>query len=70
MDEENKSDFSSSAEGSDSEEEEIIIFKSKKNRNLTKKDDEFEHQLDLEFKEILKELNIKKSNNNMKLLKL
>ena len=70
MDEENKSDFSSSAEGSDSEEEEIIIFKSKINRNLTKKDDEFEHQLDLEFKEILKELNIKKSNNNMKLLKL
>ena len=70
MDEENKSNFSSSAEGSDSEEEEIIIFKSKINRNLTKKDDEFEHQLDLEFNEILKELNIKKSNNNMKLYKL
>jgi hypothetical protein len=60
MDEENKSNFNSS-EDSDSEEEEIITFKSKKEINHIKKDDnEFEHQIDLEFDEILKELNIKK----------
>jgi len=65
MDEDNKSNFNSSEEDNDSEEEEIIIFKSKKNRNHTKKDYEFEHQIDLEFNEILKELNIKKSSNKM-----
>ena len=59
MDEENKSNFNSS-ENADSEEEEIINFKSNKNRNYIKKDnDEFEHQIDLEYDQILKELNIK-----------
>ena len=59
MDEENKSNFSSS-EDDDSEEEEIINLKSNKNRNYIKKDnDEFEHQIDLEYDEILKDLNIK-----------
>ena len=59
MDEENKSNFNSS-EDDDSEEEEIINLKPNKNRNYIKKDnDEFEHQIDLEYDEILKELNIK-----------
>jgi len=58
MDEENKSDFNSSKDN-DSEEEEIITFKSKKNKKYTKKEDEFEYKIDLEFSEILKGLNIK-----------
>ena len=58
MDEENKSDFNSSKDN-DSEEEEIITFKSKKNKKYTKKEDEFEYKIDLEFSEILKLLNIK-----------
>jgi len=58
MDEENKSDFNSSKDNV-SEEEEIITFKSKKNKKYTKKEDEFEYKIDLEFSEILKGLNIK-----------
>ena len=59
-DEEEKSIFNSSEEDNDIDEEEIIIkSKSKVNKQYNK---EYEIQLDMEFEEILEELNIKKKN--------
>ena len=57
---ENKSDFNSSEDDNNDEEEETIIVKNRRIINNNKNDTEFEIELEKEYDDIIKELNLNK----------